>query len=177
MDLSMRLDLPTPASPSTSTFKLTRLSKIFSRVMFVIGWRRHSHLVQAKHQNLDQVLVTEETTDPLALSAQSARSSPPALGAELHTGGAGCTNAVAIGTDDQRLPIYFFIGYCWWWWCCCFLLYCIKIDDQRLPMYLFSSHIVGDDDDDDEVVVVVDYCHRNRWPGASSALLFSRLYL
>ena len=108
MDLSMRLDLPTPASPSTSTFKLTRLSKIFSRVMFVIGWRRHSHLVQAKHQNLDQFLVTEETTDPLA---QSARSSPPALGAELHTGGAGCTNTVAIGTDDQRLPIYFFIGY------------------------------------------------------------------
>ena len=65
MDLSMRLDLPTPASPSTSTFKLTRLSKIFSRVMFVIGWRRHSHLVQAKHQSQDQVLVTEETTDPL----------------------------------------------------------------------------------------------------------------
>ena len=62
MDLSMRLDLPTPASPSTSTFKLTRLSKIFSRVMFVIGWRRHSHIVQA---NLDQFLVTEETTDPL----------------------------------------------------------------------------------------------------------------
>ena len=63
MDLSMRLDLPTPASPSTSTFKLTRLSKIFSRVMFVIGWRRHSHLVQAKHQNLNQVLVTDEAID------------------------------------------------------------------------------------------------------------------
>ena len=118
MDLSMRLDLPTPASPSTSTFKLTRLSKIFSRGMFVIGWRRHSPIVQAKHPNLDQFLVTEETTDPLL--AWSARSSPPALGAELHTGGAGCTNTVAIGTDDQRLPIYFFIGYCWWWWCCCF---------------------------------------------------------
>ena len=68
MDLSMRLDLPTPASPSTSTFKVTRLSKIFSRVIFVIGWRRHSHLVQAKHQNLDQVLVTEETTDSMIVS-------------------------------------------------------------------------------------------------------------
>ena len=43
-DLSMREDLPTPASPSTSTFRLTRLSKIFSKVMFVIGCLRHSHL-------------------------------------------------------------------------------------------------------------------------------------
>ena len=66
---------------------------------------------------------------------------------------------MAIGTDDQRLPMHLFYRVCY----VVFFKVAIEMDDQRLPIYLFLSDI------DDEVVVVVDR--------SSSALLFSRLYL
>ena len=59
---------------------------------------------------------------------------------------------MAIGTDDQRLPMHLFYRVCY----VVFFKVAIEMDDQRLLIYLFLSDTV---DDDDEVVVVVD---RNR---------------